>query len=510
MKYLLNLRKTYPTLSIILGTLIVVVITLLSLRYFIGRPIASLPTEITTYRNFLGFSRPIDTSIKETKGEYQYENTQNTYRSSFKSTPLESDAVRFSYSGSTLSFYTPGEQSFGNLVETSPRVEDNSITYPEVAPSLDLRYTVEPTRLLEEFIVQNASTAATLTDIKQLASTMDISSYAQENGAIRFYSKNLFGREQIAFALPVPVMYELADKSNESRGIEYQIEQTSDTDYVITKVITEEGKSWMADSSRVYPIAIDLVIDNADTASSWVSSDPTNTTVSQETTIKQEGTGSVKIQTTGTTTATIDLMEYTNDTAAQSAYVTTGNPTVTGGTITSSGGYTIHTFTTTGTTSISTNSPLDVEYLVVAGGGGGGSAGGRGGGGGAGGMRTGSLSLSSGSHTVTVGGGGSPGSSSNGTNGGDSVFSTITSTGGGGGGSQETGTAARVGGSGGGGAANVNTSGAAGTAGQGNSGGSGTVTCCYTSGAGGGAGAAAGFDSALEFVCLLVYVCENL
>ena len=74
----------------------------------------------------------------------------------------------------------------------------------------------------------------------------------------------------------------------------------------------------------------------------------------------------------------------------------------TGGTITTSGAYTIHTFTGSGTFD-ATNAPIgfSVEYLVVAGGGGGFSPGG----GGAGGMRTGSLSLAAGSYTVTVGAG---------------------------------------------------------------------------------------------------------
>jgi hypothetical protein len=54
----------------------------------------------------------------------------------------------------------------------------------------------------------------------------------------------------------------------------------------------------------------------------------------------------------------------------------------TGGTITQSGGYTIHTFTSSGNFVPTQN--LTVEYLVVAGGGGGGVFGG----GGAGGYRT--------------------------------------------------------------------------------------------------------------------------
>jgi hypothetical protein len=103
--------------------------------------------------------------------------------------------------------------------------------------------------------------------------------------------------------------------------------------------------------------------------------------------------------------------------------------------------YTILTYTSTSASSftISSGTP-DVQYLVVAGGGGGGGAN-NGGGGGAGGFITGTLSLStstgtSGVHTVTVGEGGAGGvSSSSGlaTNGGDSIFDTFTSIGGGGG-----------------------------------------------------------------------------
>ena len=77
-----------------------------------------------------------------------------------------------------------------------------------------------------------------------------------------------------------------------------------------------------------------------------------------------------------------------------------------GGTITTAGGYRIHTFTDTGTTSFNLNSisNLDVEILLVGGGGG---VGGIGGGGGGGGVVYGSTTVSSPSNAVTVGVGGS-------------------------------------------------------------------------------------------------------
>ena len=124
----------------------------------------------------------------------------------------------------------------------------------------------------------------------------------------------------------------------------------------------------------------------------------------------------------------------------------------TGGTITTSGNYRIHTFTSDCTFSITETGNQDhsVEYLVVAGGGAGGTD--IGGGGGAGGYRTnypspdiGGFSITATTYPVTVGGGGtgrsattrtcySPGVNARGPSGSNSVFSTITSAGGGGGG----------------------------------------------------------------------------
>ena len=173
-----------------------------------------------------------------------------------------------------------------------------------------------------------------------------------------------------------------------------------------------------------------------------------------------------------------------------------------GGNISTSGGYRIHTFNSSGTF-VNTIPSLSAEYLIVAGGGGGGGQ--TGGGGGAGGMRTGTSTLSATSYSITVGAGGtkapaqsSPPRAGSGTN---SVFNSITSIGGGGGGSyqgnsinsQSTGA---NGGSGGGGAA-LDSSGApggSGTSGQGNNGGAGRSPSGDYDGGGGGGASQAGFS----------------
>ena len=189
--------------------------------------------------------------------------------------------------------------------------------------------------------------------------------------------------------------------------------------------------------------------------------------------------------------------------------------TATGGTITTSGDYKIHTFTGDGCFVVSCagnpTGSTSVDYLVIAGGGGGGDGAGAsvngGGGAGAGGYRESSgaasgcytasplgacvaaLPVSVQTYPITIGAGGTTGN-----NGNNSIFSTITSAAGGKGGNGGCSpNAGSTGGSGGG----HNTNPGSGSAGntppvsppQGNNGGAGNANF---SGGGGGAGAVGG------------------
>ena len=197
--------------------------------------------------------------------------------------------------------------------------------------------------------------------------------------------------------------------------------------------------------------------------------------------------------------------------------------TATGGTVTESGNYKIHTFTGPGTFTVScagnASGSNSVDYLVTAGGGGG-AAGNSpahgGGGGGAGGYRESAgcgysssplgpavpaLPVSAQGYPITVGSGGN-GSTCNevvGSCGSNSSFSTITSTGGGGGGASLPSAPnfpGRPGGSGGGGSSEGSGSGGNGNTPpvsppQGNNGGAGVNTSTPNLQTGGGGGATA-------------------
>ena len=162
--------------------------------------------------------------------------------------------------------------------------------------------------------------------------------------------------------------------------------------------------------------------------------------------------------------------------------------TATGGTITTSGDFKIHTFNSPGTFCISAISSVSAEntisYLVVAGGGSGGNGGGSSGGsgaagagGGAGGYReskspvdsytsspivgSAAVTVTAQAYPITVGAGGATSPAGGGVSnpGSNSIFSTITSAGGGGGGVRQSCVVGRQdgqpGGSGGGGTVNT-------------------------------------------------------
>jgi hypothetical protein len=204
----------------------------------------------------------------------------------------------------------------------------------------------------------------------------------------------------------------------------------------------------------------------------------------------------------------------------------------TGGSITTSGDFKIHTFTGPGTFTVCKTSSTNniVDYLVVAGGGGGGAGCGGGGGAGAGGFRffattplnpqTGpgaprnaygspspsgtAVTVTAASFPITVGAGGTGGTVTGpscgtcGVNGNTSVFSTITSAGGGGAGSGNTPAPQSTGSPGGSGGGNTRNRGSAGngntppvTPPQGSNGG-GNAPGPNSNGAGGGAAMAVG------------------
>lgn len=222
---------------------------------------------------------------------------------------------------------------------------------------------------------------------------------------------------------------------------------------VINGYILADGKITVENEiTKVSPVDPDL-IDDADNVNLWTSTDPVNTVLSQDNILWMEETGSIKVEATDnmdSTSIPIDLMEYSTDALAQAAYPGGGGVVATGGSMSTVGSDTVHTFRSSGTLTVT--NPGAAQVLLVGGGGGGGGGASYGGGGGGGGgvVYRSNINLLAGSITVTVGGGGAGGASEvNGSNGGSSSLAGYLSVVGGGGGGN-TRAAGRAGACGGG------------------------------------------------------------
>ena len=173
---------------------------------------------------------------------------------------------------------------------------------------------------------------------------------------------------------------------------------------------------------------------------------------------------------------TLTLVARTTGNVDSDGFSEAVQDTPTGGTITSTGNYRVHTFTSASTNFVVPSGfSATAEYVIVAGGGSGGNnkAGSyeNGGGGGAGGMISGNTSISAQTYTIQVGAGGAIPSGNGQTVGGNSSALGVTATGGGGGSTRDD--QSNLNGGSGGGAVNwsPNTTRGTGIAGQGNNGG---------------------------------------
>ena len=236
-------------------------------------------------------------------------------------------------------------------------------------------------------------------------------------------------------------------------------------------------------------VPISNTISAINTISFWVK--PTNTTTvflqlaggvdvkASSGVIQTDGITNPTVYVNGVVSSTIVANQWQDITVTSTAAIIGSSIKIgstdfaTGGTVTTSGGNNIHTFTSSGIFTI--NGTTNVQALVIGGGGAGGV------------IYNASYTLPQGIYNIVVGNGGTGVYASNGNNGGNSVLNTLTAIGGGGGSSASN---AAIGGSGGGGGGTF-TTGASGTAGQGNAGGTAYTFSNTIFNAGGGGGSSA-------------------
>ena len=243
----------------------------------------------------------IDTSIiKSSDSKYSYMNTTNNFQTYFPQDIFDPNSnIKFQKGESSITFNL---LSFPKSQKNSAsEATKNQIFYPKIYQNgdkfIDLKYTIYSDKLTEEIILNKFQQLPQISQHLNLFNTY----VSQKGQQLNFYHPST---NELIWFIPAPIMYEQNDRTKTNSGLIYQItcddpktEFKNCRKLTLTKTITPEGQQWLSDPTRNYPVVIDpnLQINNADTATQWVSTNTAVVTVSQDTTNKVEGTGSVKV-----------------------------------------------------------------------------------------------------------------------------------------------------------------------------------------------------------------------
>lgn len=210
------------------------------------------------YRDDSGNLQDIDTNIENQSEDanFNHENKKNSFKTRFKNKAKNNNLVKFEVGNRNIQFGLEDNADLGNVNNNSSNISGNTVTYPNVYDGVDLKYTVSSIRLLEEFIVQTPQDAAKINSLTEQFSISGVNYRQQPDGSIKFLDTQT---NELVFTIPKPVMYELDNQTEQNFGLHYSITQQGNR-YYLTKILDAEGKSWLANTDRVYPIVIDASV----------------------------------------------------------------------------------------------------------------------------------------------------------------------------------------------------------------------------------------------------------
>lgn len=203
------------------------------------------------YRDAKGTWQPIDTAIRAAERDgYRFGNDTNVFRSSFgdKSDKL----VRFEHAGKQIALGVEAEQK-----TLTPKVERNTIVYPNAFDGADLVYQVGDS-LKEKIVLAKAPREAVYRFTMQLGG---VTAKAETDGSIRFYS----GAEAEGtplFTMPKPFMHDSRDDRNSVYGKAWsdKVTQTVEQHGAKITITVRADQAWLAAAERQYPVVIDPTI----------------------------------------------------------------------------------------------------------------------------------------------------------------------------------------------------------------------------------------------------------
>ncbi|MDD3315659.1 MAG: DNRLRE domain-containing protein [Syntrophaceticus sp.] len=198
----------------------------------------------------------LDHNIKS-DGNGGFENGKGRFKARFAGNSKSSVLTTFEYQDYKVTYSLAdvsdfGAKSFIKPNSVSPRVNGNSILYPNVYQDVDLRQIVTDEGLKEDLILKKYNGKNTFVFSLKMAG---VNAIKEDDGSIDFY-KN--GKRQKVFSIPKPFMVDSNDDSQKGEGdrsddVTADVVQRGANIYI---TITADDE-WLKDPERKYPVYID-------------------------------------------------------------------------------------------------------------------------------------------------------------------------------------------------------------------------------------------------------------
>ncbi|MBI4431418.1 MAG: hypothetical protein HY587_06875 [Candidatus Omnitrophica bacterium] len=214
------------------------------------------------YPDSAGKWQDIETNIESTEGDFDFKNVTNLYQVWFRRN-IQKAFVQYAVRDHRILYDLPDHPALGTVQLSEAAAKRNEVTYPSVYPGVDLRYTILPGELLEEFIVHDVKTATKIENLDlAFEFDRDVTYVTHSDGSVTFHDPA--SPDVILFRMPKPVMYELRERvardGTETRfenyGLHFEILQNGRA-FTVKKVLDQAGKEYLLDTDRVYPVVID-------------------------------------------------------------------------------------------------------------------------------------------------------------------------------------------------------------------------------------------------------------
>lgn len=210
--------------------------------------------QILHYQDQSGNWQDINTAIiPSSDPEYDYMNLTNNYQTFFSTDGFgNKKAVKFQVKDAWMKFKITGASGTGQ----KNNAEGNKFSFDQIITNgdnvMDADYTLQKNQLLEEVILNKFQGYPNIAQEIELHNAV----LKPDGKKINAYHTTT---NELLWIIPEPVMYEVDLPENRNYDLHYQIDCTNPqcSTLILTKVIDPEGKNWLSDERRNYPLVID-------------------------------------------------------------------------------------------------------------------------------------------------------------------------------------------------------------------------------------------------------------